>query len=128
MISSNGVKYSDEKTMNMIKPYDGEYPRIVQIFGSDEETMVFAAKKIEKYADILDINIGCPMPKIAGNGAGAGMLKDLKNLEKILKAISLSIDIPLAIKTRIGYDGNITIFDVLKIAEKTNVQAITIHR
>ncbi len=127
MVSSKGVLYRDEKTLSMIEKYKGESPRIVQIFGSDVESMVYAAKFLEPHADILDINAGCPMSKIIKPGAGAGLLADLDNLEKILKAVVESVKIPVTLKTRIGFNKEIIIDKVLEICERTGISALTIH-
>lgn len=127
MYSSNAIKYRDKKTLKMITSYEGENPRVLQIFGSDPEIMAEAAKFIEPYADIIDINAGCPMPKITKTGAGAGLLKDLDNLEKIVQSVVNAVSIPVTLKTRIGYGENITIFDVLEIAEQNGIALLSIH-
>lgn len=127
MVSSKAVEYKDKKTISMIETYEGENPRIVQIFGADVESIVYAAKFLEPYADIIDINAGCPMNKIIKPGAGAALLSNLDNLEKILKAAVNTVKIPVTLKTRIGYNKKIIIDDVLEICEKCGVSALTIH-
>lgn len=127
MVSSNGVKYRDEKTIEMVKQYENEYPRIIQIFGADKESMVNAAIFLEPYADIIDINAGCPMNKVIKTGAGAGLLEDLDKLEDILKVVVLAVNIPVTLKTRIGYNKKIVIDKVLEICERTGISALTIH-
>ena len=127
MVSSKGVQYRDQKTLEMIETYENEKPRIIQIFGSDVESMVYAAKFLEPYADIIDINAGCPMNKITKTGAGAKLLMTLENLEKILKAVVSSVNIPVTLKTRIGYNKKVVINEVLEICERVGVSALTIH-
>ncbi len=127
MVSAKGVQYQDHKTLNMIQIYKGEYPKIIQIFGSDVESMVYAAKFLEPYADIIDINAGCPMTKITKTGAGAALQGNLLNLENILKAVVESVNIPVTLKTRIGYDKKILIDEILEICHRTGVSALTIH-
>lgn len=127
MVSSKGVKYRDEKTLKMVESYKGENPRIIQIFGSDVDSMVYAAKFLEPYADIIDINAGCPMTKVTKTGAGAGLLLNLENLENILREVVKTVSIPVTLKTRIGYDKKIVIDEVLEICERTGISALTIH-
>lgn len=127
MVSSKGVKFKDQKTLKMVEPYEGESPRIIQIFGSNVESFVYAAKFLEKHADIIDINAGCPMTKVTKTGAGAGLLADLENLENILREVVKAINIPVTLKTRIGYDKKIVIDEVLEICERTGIAALTIH-
>lgn len=127
MVSAKGVFYKDEKTLEMVKPYNGEKIRIIQIFGSELESMKYAVKHLSKYADIIDINAGCPMTKVTKTGSGAGLLEDLENLENILKEIVKISEIPITLKTRIGYDRKILIDDVLDICHRTGVSALTIH-
>lgn len=128
MVSSKGVKYRDEKTLKMVESYKDEYPRVIQIFGSDVESFVYAAKFLEKHADIIDINAGCPMNKVTKTGAGAGLLADLENLENILREVVKAVNIPVTLKTRIGYNKKVVVDEVLNICEKTGIKALTIHR
>ena len=127
MVSSKGVKYRDQKTVEMVESYKKEYPRLIQIFGSDVESMVNAAIFLEPYADIIDINAGCPMNKVIKTGAGAALLENLDNLEEILKVVVKSVNIPVTLKTRIGYKNKVVIEEVLEICERTGVSALTIH-
>lgn len=127
MVSSKGVLYQDKKTIKMVETYTDEFPRIIQIFGSDVESMLYAAKFLEPYADILDINAGCPMTKVTKTGSGAALLFDLENLENILREVIKAVKIPVTLKTRIGFNKNIVINEVLDICERTGVSAITIH-
>ena len=127
MVSAKGVFYKDDKTLEMVKSYNGEKIRVIQIFGSDLESMIYAVKHLSKHADIIDINAGCPMTKVTKTGSGAGLLEDLENLENILREIVEISKIPITLKTRIGYDKKILIDDILEICHRTGVSALTIH-
>ena len=87
MVSSKAIYYGDEKTKKLLKTDGEKRPISMQIFGSDPETMAYSAKKISEIADILDINMGCPAPKVVKNGDGSKLLLDLKKAEEIIKAV-----------------------------------------
>lgn len=130
MVSSKGLVYKDEKTQKILDTFEGEYPRIIQIFGSDEEILKEAVIKLNEMdtVDIIDFNLGCPAPKIVKNGDGSALLKDLNKVEGIIKAIMSVAKKPIMIKTRIGYTkDDITVINVAKLCEKYKVAAITIH-
>lgn len=130
MVSAKGLVYKDEKTQKILDTFDTEYPRIIQIFGSDEEILKQAVLKLNEMdtVDIIDFNLGCPAPKITKNGDGAALLKDLNKVENIIKAIMSVATKPVMVKTRVGYNkGTITAIDVAKLCEKYGVAAITIH-
>lgn len=130
MVSSKGLVYDDEKTVRLMDILKSEKVGAVQIFGHDENDIKLAIEKINKIKeiDIIDLNMGCPAPKIVKNGDGAELLKDLEQVEKIIKmACSVSKKI-ITVKTRAGYDdSNITAVDVAKICEKYGVKMITVH-
>ena len=103
-------------------------PVAVQIFGSDIESMKYAAEYISQYADIIDINMGCPAPKVVKNGDGSRLLLDLELAEKIAKEVVKSAKVPVTIKMRIGWDNeNIVAVEAAKIFEQAGISAITVH-
>lgn len=130
MVSCKGLVYEDVKTNRLLDLLPNEIPGAVQVFGHDEEDIKTAIEKINKIEsiDIIDINMGCPAPKVVKNGDGAELLKDLDLVERIIKtACSVSKKI-ITVKTRAGYDDSrITAVDVAKICEKYGVAMITIH-
>ena len=100
----------------------------MQIFGSDEETMGYAAKYVSEMADIVDINMGCPAPKVVKNGDGSKLLLDLEQAEKVMKAVVKNSKVPVTLKYRKGWDkDNIVAVEVAKIAQSVGISAITIH-
>ena len=128
MISSKGLYYNDEKTKILVDVENEKRPIAVQIFGNDPEIMASAAKYVEKYADIIDINMGCPAPKVVKNGDGSKLLLDLELVEKIVKSVVDAVDKPVTVKLRKGWDDNhIVAVEAAKIIEKAGAKAITIH-
>src|SRR5437899_9198760 len=109
--------------------YKDERPFAVQVFGAQPERMRMAAEMAEEVgADILDINCGCPAPKVVKHGGGSGLLRDLPRLETILKEIKKAITIPLTIKIRAGYsDSTINAIETAKLAETCGVEHIALH-
>ncbi len=101
----------------------------MQIFGGQWERMAMAAEMAQEIgADILDVNCGCPAPKVVKNGGGSGLLRDLPRLEKILKEIKKAITIPLTLKLRAGFtDSTINCVEVAKMAEQCGVEHIALH-
>lgn len=129
MVSSMGVYFKDKKTLELLHFEKEERPIAAQIFGHDPDSMVYAAKYIEELGfDILDINVGCPTPKIVNSGAGGALLKNLNLLEAILIKVKRAVKIPVTIKARKGFarDENV-LSEILKIAEGSGIDAITIH-
>lgn len=128
MVSSKAIYYGDEKTKKLLKTDGEKRPISMQIFGSDPETMAYSAKKISEIADILDINMGCPAPKVVKNGDGSKLLLDLKKAEEIIQAVVRNSSVPVTLKFRKGWDNqNIVACDIAKIAEDNGISAITIH-
>ena len=128
MISSKGLLYNDEKTKLLLDMKGEKRPVAVQIFGSDIESMKYAAEYISEYADIIDINMGCPAPKVVKNGDGSRLLLDLELAEKIAKEVVKSAKVPVTIKMRIGWDNeNIVAVEAAKIFEQAGISAITVH-
>ena len=128
MVSSKAISYKDEKTLEMLKFDEAERPISMQIFGSDSEIMGEAAKYIEQFADIIDINMGCPAPKVVKNGDGSKLLLDLENVKRIIETVRKSIEKPLTVKIRKGWDQeHIVATEVAKIAEEAGADAIIVH-
>lgn len=131
MVSDKAIVYDNKKTMDLLNMDDCERPIAQQIFGSDVETFVEAAKRIEKLMkpDIIDINMGCPVPKIAlRSQAGSALLKDPKKIGEIIKAVKDAVNVPITIKIRSGWDqDSINCVEVAQITEQNGASAITIH-
>ena len=128
MVSSKALLYGDEKTKLLLNTCEKERPLAVQIFGSDEEAISYAAKYVSSFADIVDINMGCPAPKVVKNGDGSRLLLDLEKVEKIVRAAVLSSLVPVTVKMRTGWDQeNIVAVEAAKIVERAGASAITIH-
>lgn len=128
MVSSKALFYGDTKTKQLLKSDGEKRPISMQIFGSDTESMGFAAKYVSEIADIVDINMGCPAPKVVKNGDGSKLLLDLNKAEEIIKAVVSNSKVPVTLKFRKGWNSeNIVACEVAKIAEKNGISAITIH-
>ncbi len=128
MVSSKGLFYKDKKTKKIMEIDDFERPVAVQIFGSDAKIMGEIAKEVSKEADIVDINIGCPAPKVVKNNEGSKLLLDLNKIDIITKEVVKNSSVPVTIKIRKGWDNkSVVAVDVAKIAEANGVSAITIH-
>ena len=129
MFSAYAVKYRNPGTNTMIDWTDEERPVSVQVFGGDPETVAIAAKRLaDAGADIIDLNFGCPVPKVAKSGSGAALLRDLDKAREILIAARRAVTIPLTIKTRAGWGvGEKQALELAKTAEICGVDAITVH-
>ena len=128
MVSSKGMFYEDKKTRQLMAIDDRERPVAVQIFGSDPKIMGEIAKEVSKDADIIDINMGCPAPKVTKNGEGSALLMKPDLIDQITKSVVENATVPVTIKIRKGWDDeHITAIEIAKIAEKNGVSAITIH-
>lgn len=128
MVSSKAIFHDDSKT-KLLMDTDGEKrPISMQIFGSDEETMGYASKYVSNIADIVDINMGCPAPKVVKNGDGSKLLLDIEKAEKVIKAVIKNTNKPVTLKIRKGWDcEHIVAVEFAKMAEQAGVSAITIH-
>ncbi len=131
MVSDKAITYNNKKTIDMLYMTDFERPISQQIFGSDKESFVEAAKYIEKNMkpDIIDINMGCPVPKVALRAqAGSALLKDKDKVYDIVKSVVESVSIPVTVKIRSGWDSNhINAVEIAKVIEKAGASAITVH-
>lgn len=128
MASSKAMFHNDQKTKRLLNTDGEKRPISYQIFGSDVETMAFSAKYVSEFADIIDINMGCPAPKVVKNGDGSKLLLELDKAEEIMKAVVKNSKVPVTLKIRKGWDKeNIVAVEVAKIAEKVGISAITVH-
>ena len=131
MVSDKAIMYDNKKTIDMLYMEDEERPIAQQIFGSDVESFVIAAKKVEEvmHPDIIDINMGCPVPKVAARAqAGSALLKDPDKVEEIVKAVVNAVKVPVTVKIRSGWDSNsINAVEIAKRIEKAKASAITVH-
>ena len=131
MVSDKAIMYSNEKTFDLLKMDDVERPISQQIFGSDKESFVTAAKIIEEKMkpDIIDINMGCPVPKVAVRAqAGSALLKDPEKIFEIVSAVVNAVSMPVTVKIRSGWDEkHINAVEVAKVCEKAGAKAIAIH-
>lgn len=131
MVSDKALVYDNEKTKEMLYMTEGERPITQQIFGSDKESFVKAAKIIEEkmHPDIIDINMGCPVPKVAVKSqAGSALLKDPIKIYEIVSAVKSAVSVPVTVKIRSGWDqNNINAVEVAKVCEKAGASAIAVH-
>lgn len=128
-VSVEGLTRNNPKSKRQMRFWAEERPFAVQIFGGQVERMRMAAQMAEEVgADILDINCGCPAPKVVKNGGGSGLLRDLPRLETILREIKKAISIPLTLKFRAGYtDSTLNYLEVAKMAEDCGVEHLQLH-
>ena len=128
MVSSKAIFHNDSKTKLLMNTNGEKRPISMQIFGSDEETMGFAAKYVSELADIVDINMGCPAPKVVKNGDGSKLLLDINKAENIIKSVVKNSNKPVTLKLRKGWDlNNIVAVEFAQMAEQVGVKAIMIH-
>ena len=129
MVSAKALTYGNQKTLDILKTFEGEKPCAVQIFGSEPEVIAQAIKLpcLSKF-DIIDINMGCPAPKIISNGEGSALLKNIPLARKIIESAVAATDKPITVKFRIGYtEDNIVAVEFAKMCEEAGAAAITIH-
>ena len=128
MVSAKAHLYGDEKTKLLLKTCKEERPLAVQIFGSDVEAIGFAAKYVSEFADIVDINMGCPAPKVVKNGDGSRLLQNLDKVKEIVESAVKNSKVPVTVKMRIGWDfDSIVAVDAAKIIENAGASAIAVH-
>lgn len=129
LVSANGLEYASQKTYDLLKFHEEERTIGLQIFGEDTERLVRACQKIEKMgADFVDLNMGCPVPKVVSKGAGSAMCKDLPALSKTLSAMVASVKIPVTIKIRTGWDAHSkNALEVVRVASDAGVAWVAIH-
>lgn len=128
MVSSKGIYYNDDKTKLLLDTENEKRPIVMQIFGSDPKTMGYSAKYVSKMADIIDINMGCPAPKVVKNGDGSKLLLDLDLVEEIVRKVVENSEVPVSVKIRKGWNSNsIVAVEAAKRIEKAGASLITIH-
>ena len=128
MASSKALYYNDEKTKKLLNTENEKRPIAVQIFGSEPETMSFGTEIINSIADIIDINMGCPAPKVVKNGDGSRLLLNLDLVEEIVKSVVEKSKHPVTVKIRKGWDSDhIVAVEAAKRIEKAGAAMITIH-
>lgn len=129
MVSAKGLEYSSKKTAELMELSDRERPAGIQLFGSDPDTMAAAAKKaLLCRPEIIDINMGCPAPKVSGNGCGSALMKDPELCGRIVKAVCGVSDVPVTVKIRKGWDKNsVNAVEVARICEENGAAAVAVH-
>lgn len=128
MVSSKGLFYDDKKTEKLLNMKNEKRPVAVQIFGNDIEAMAYSAKKVSKIANLIDINMGCPAPKVVKNGDGSKLMLDIELSRKIIQAVVENSSVPVTIKIRKGWNKeHINCIEFAKMAEQAGACAITIH-
>ncbi len=128
MASSKAIYYNDLKTKNLLKIEGQKLPIGIQIFGSDIESLKVATEYVSNFADMVDINMGCPAPKVVKNGDGSKLLLDLKKVEEIVSEVVKSSKVPVSVKIRKGWnEENVVAKEAAQIIEASGASMITIH-
>lgn len=129
MVSAKGIYYNNKNTEILLTTTEEERPVSLQLFGSDPKIMSEMAKKIEERPfDILDINMGCPVPKVVNNGEGSALMKNPKLVYEIVSAIVKAIQKPVTVKIRKGFDEeHVNAVEIAKIAEEAGAAAVAVH-
>ena len=128
MASAKAMFHNDQKTKRLFNTEGEKRPISFQLFGSDEESVEYATKYMNEFADIIDINMGCPAPKVVKNGDGSRLLLDLDKAKSIMETVVKSAKVPVTLKIRKGWDkDHIVAVEVAKIAEEVGISAITGH-
>ncbi|MED1802318.1 tRNA dihydrouridine synthase DusB [Brevibacillus porteri] len=130
MVSDKGIVHGNKKTIDMLFVDEREKPLSLQIFGGDKETLVSAAKYVDQHtnADIIDINMGCPVPKITSCDAGARLLLDPDKIYEVVSAVVDAVDKPVTVKMRLGWDeDHLYVLDNAKAVERAGGKAVAVH-
>ena len=129
MISAKGIYYNNKNTEKLWEIADEEHPAALQLFGSDPDLMAEMARKIDhRNFDILDINMGCPVPKVVNNGEGSALMKNPKLVREIVTAMAKAIKKPLTVKIRKGFDDDhVNAVEIAKIIEDSGAAAVAVH-
>lgn len=129
MASAKGITLNDKKSEELLTVYEDQRPAAIQLFGDEPRVLAKAAVKSLSFTpDIIDINMGCPAPKIAGNGGGSALMKNPKLAQDIARAVVDSVNIPVTAKIRTGWDkDSINAVELSKMLEDVGVSAITVH-
>lgn len=129
MASAKGMQYGSKKSADLLEVTDAERPMAAQIFGDEPETMAQAAvRAAAQKPDAIDINMGCPAPKIAGGGSGCALMKNLPLAGEIIRAAATAVELPITVKMRRGWDeNNLNAVELASLAERSGAAAVTIH-
>ena len=129
MVSAKAIAYHNKNTEKLMETREQERPVSLQLFGSEPDLMAEIAAQIEERPfDILDINMGCPVPKIVGNGEGSALMKNPRLIEEIITKVSRAIKKPLTVKFRKGFDDDhVNAVEIAKIVEASGAAAVAIH-
>ena len=129
MVSSKGLVYNSEKSRELLHTSDEEKPAAVQLFGYEPKVMAEAAKIAMEYSPaIIDINMGCPAPKIANNGSGSALMKNPELCAEIVRAVKNAVPVPVTVKIRKGWDKNsVNAVEVARLCEQAGAGAVTVH-
>lgn len=129
MVSAMGIKYKNERTHDLLRMEKVEHPVSMQIFGSDPEAIALGAKVVANAgADIVDINMGCPVKKVVSSGDGSALMKTPDLAARVAEAAVKAVDVPVTVKMRIGWDNeHINVVDFAKRIESTGVSAVAVH-
>lgn len=129
MVSAKAISYHNKNTAALMRIHSSEHPVSLQLFGSDPELMAEVAGTIEEQPfDILDLNMGCPVPKVVNNGEGSALLKDPERISRIVRRVSRAVKKPVTVKMRIGFEGfPVDIVDIAKRVEDAGAAAIAVH-
>lgn len=129
MVSAKAIQFNNKNTFELMKTDPSEHPVSLQLFGSDPDVISEMAKRIEELPfDILDINMGCPVPKVAGNGEGSALMKNPRLIGEIVEKTARAIQKPVTVKIRKGFDeAHVNAVEVAKIAEQSGAAAIAVH-
>lgn len=129
LTSSRGITLNDKKSAKLLSCSDKERPFASQLFGNDPEIMAAAAiRALEFNPDFIDINMGCPAPKVAGNGGGSALMRDPRLAEKIVRAVVTAVNVPVTVKMRTGFDkDSINAPELAKRCENAGAAVITVH-
>lgn len=129
MVSSKGLQYNDRKTEQLMLLGAEEHPAAIQLFGCEPDAMALAAKKALAYGpELIDINMGCPAPKITGGGSGSALMKTPELCGELVAAVKAAVPVPVTVKIRKGWDGaSVNAVRVAKLCEQAGADAITVH-
>ncbi len=129
MVSAKGILYNNRNTKELLQVREEERPIAVQIFGSDPEILGEMAARIEEGPyDIMDLNMGCPVPKVVNNGEGSALMRDPKLVERILSSLTKKVKKPVTVKFRKGFDENqVNAVEIARIAEACGISAVAVH-
>jgi nifR3 family TIM-barrel protein len=128
MISVNGLVREGKKTFDLLRRHPGDRPMGIQIFGDDPELLAEGARLVESYGELIDINMGCPVRKVVGSGAGSALLREPAKVAAIVRGVRKATSLPLTIKIRTGWGAaDNTFLEIGRLAEAEGVDAVTLH-